>query len=400
MSIKLSSRAKRMKPSATIKLFSKAKQMLAQGIDVVNFGVGEPDFHTPDIIKKAGKQAIDDNFTKYTVTSGIPELKEAIINKLKRDNGLNYKQNQIVVTPGAKAAIAEALAVIVDPGDKVLIPAPYWVSYPTQVEMMNGAPIIVETKEGNNYKISAGQIEKALGKHTNFSAIILNTPGNPTGSVYTKQELMDIADVCYEKEIVIIADEIYEKLIYDGNEHFSIASISNEIADITILVNGVSKAYAMTGWRLGYAAGPEHIIKNMAKVQGQTASCVTGISQKAAIKALAMDDSEIENMVSTFKERRDFLLAGLKNIKGIKCNLPLGAFYAFPNVSYYIENSNLQDSKELSEYILKNAHVAVVPGSAFGMENHLRFSYANSMENLQEGLARFKNCLQELVSNN
>lgn len=386
-----------MTPSATIALFSRAKKMMAEGIDIVNFGVGEPDFHTPDVIKEAGKKAIDNNFTKYTVTSGIPELKSAIKNKLFRDNGLKYSEEEIVVTPGAKAAIAEALAVVCDPGDRVIIPAPYWVSYPSQVEMMGGQPHIVKTKKEKAYKITAELISDVASQYDDISAIILNSPGNPTGSVYSQDELEKIAEVCLQNDILIIADEIYEKLIYDGQQHFSIASIDKKIADITIVINGVSKAYAMTGWRLGYAAGPAQIIKNMAKIQGQTASCVTGISQKAAIRALQMEDSEIQSMIDTFKQRRDFLVKGLNEIPHLECNLPLGAFYAFPDVSYYIENTDLKDSQELSNHILNNAHVAVVPGSAFGMENHLRFSYANSMENLATGLARFKESLTNLI---
>ena len=386
-----------MTPSATIALFSRAKKMMAEGIDIVNFGVGEPDFHTPDVIKEAGKKAIDNNFTKYTVTSGIPELKSAIKKKFFRDNGLKYTDEEIVVTPGAKAAIAETLAVVCDPGDRVIIPAPYWVSYPSQVEMMGGQPHIVKTKKEKAYKITAELIKDVASQYDDISAIILNSPGNPTGSVYGQDELEKIAEVCLQNDILIIADEIYEKLIYDGQQHFSIASIDKKIADITVVINGVSKAYAMTGWRLGYAAGPAQIITNMAKIQGQTASCVTGISQKAAIRALQMEDSEIQSMIDTFKERRDFLVKGLNEIPHLECNLPLGAFYAFPDVSYYIENTDLKDSQELSNHILNNAHVAVVPGSAFGMENHLRFSYANSMENLATGLARFKESLTNLI---
>lgn len=397
MNIKLSQRVKRMKPSATIKLFSEAKKMMAEGIDIVNFGVGEPDFDTPEKIKTSGKKAIDENFTKYTITSGIPELKDAIIKKLKRDNDLEYDQSEIIVTPGAKAAIAEALAVICDPGDKIVIPAPYWVSYPTQVKMVDGEPVIVKTDEQNNYKITGENLQKTIYREKNITGIILNSPGNPTGSVYSEKELAEIAEVCYSNEIVIIADEIYEKLIYDGEQHISIAKAREEIINQTIIINGVSKAYAMTGWRLGYAAGPVNIITNMAKLQGQTASCVTGISQKAAITALEMEDTEIINMIDTFRERRDFLVKGLNKIKGIDCKVPLGAFYAFPNVSYYLKNTDFANTNELSQYILKNAHVAVVSGKAFGMDNHLRFSYANSMDNLKKGLARFERCLNELV---
>ncbi|MCF7885294.1 MAG: pyridoxal phosphate-dependent aminotransferase [Candidatus Marinimicrobia bacterium] len=397
MGIKLSNRVQRMEPSATIKLFSEAKKMMAEGIDIVNFGVGEPDFDTPEKIKNSGKQAIDDNFTKYTVTSGIPELKEAIIKKFKHDNNLDYKPGEIIVTPGAKAAIAEALAVICDLGDKIVIPAPYWVSYPTQVKMVDGEPIIAKTEEQNSYKITGELLQEIVDNEGQVTGIILNSPGNPTGSVYTKDELAEIAEICYANGIVIIADEIYEKLIYDGEEHISIVNTNDKIQDLTIVINGVSKAYAMTGWRLGYAAGPSEIIDNMAKLQGQTASCVIGISQKAAITALEMEDSEIQNMVDTFKKRRDFLVQSLNEIEGIECKMPLGAFYAFPNVSYYIDNTDFNGTDELSQHILKNAHVAVVSGKAFGMDNHLRFSYANSMENLEKGIQRFKNCLLELI---
>ena len=397
MDIKISQRAREMEPSATIQLFSKAKKMMAEGIDVVNFGVGEPDFNTPKKVKEAGIKAIEDDFLNYTVTTGIPELKEQIINKLQEDNQLKYNEEEIIVTPGAKAALAESLAVLCDPGDEIFIPAPYWVSYPPQVDLVRGKPVIIKSKEKNDFKITAKQLEQAMKNADSPTALILNYPNNPTGAIYNKEELAQIAEVCYENDVMIISDEIYEKLIYGSYNHTSIASIDDDIKEITIVINGVSKAYAMTGWRLGYAAARKEIIDSMGKIQGQTASCVTGISQKAAVEALQMEDEELEGMVNTFKERRDYLVDELNKIGGVNCNLPKGAFYAFPNVSEYIKGKKGIDStEELSQYLLNNYRVAIVPGSAFGKEGNLRFSYATSMENIKEGIARFAEGLKSL----
>ena len=400
MNIKLSHRAKAIKPSPTLTVSALAKKMKSEGIHVINFGVGEPDFNTPQYIKDEAKKAIDDNFTRYTASSGILELRQAISAKLKRDNNLVCNPNDILVSPGAKASIAFILLAICDPRDEVLIPTPYWVSYTSQVEMVDAHPILLPASMENDFKISAKQLDDTLEGLCNPKAIILNSPNNPTGSVYSKKELEEIATVCLKHNILIISDEIYEKLIYDGVEHVSIASLSEEIKQNTVVINGVSKAYAMTGWRLGYAAGPTDIIQSASKIQSHMTSCVNSITQKAAIVALDEYNGSVKKMRDQFEQRRNILVAGLNNIPNIKCSMPKGAFYAMPDISYYIENNNkeIKNSAQLCEYILKEHHVAIVPGSAFGSPDFVRFSYANSLENINQGLERFKNGLANLLS--
>ncbi|MCK5051501.1 MAG: pyridoxal phosphate-dependent aminotransferase [Candidatus Cloacimonetes bacterium] len=400
MAIQISHRAKAIKPSPTLTVSALAKQMKADGIDVINFGVGEPDFNTPDYIKNEAHKAIDENFTRYTASAGIIELREAIAAKLKRDNNLDCNPNDILVSPGAKASIFFLLMTICDPRDEVLIPSPYWVSYTSQVEMVDAFPILLPTRAASNFKISAEQLEEALESLSNPKALILNSPNNPTGSVYNRKELEKIAAVCIKHNIMIISDEIYEKLIYDGKKHFSIASISDEVREHTVLINGVSKAYAMTGWRLGYAAGPADIIKRAARIQGHTTSCVNSITQKAAIVALNECDGSVAEMREEFQKRRNFLVDELNKIPNLKCRLPRGAFYAMPNISYYIHNNKLgiKNCVEMCEYILREYKVAIVPGSAFGADKYVRFSYATSMENIEEGLKRFKKGLIDSIS--
>ncbi|MCD6440606.1 MAG: pyridoxal phosphate-dependent aminotransferase [Candidatus Marinimicrobia bacterium] len=399
MSFRISHRAKALKPSPTLAMNALARDMKAKGIDVINFGVGEPDFNTPDYIKNAGIQAINDNFTRYTAAAGIPELRQAIATKLKNDNNLFYDPCDILVSPGAKASIVNILMTICDPRDEVLIPSPYWVSYTSQVEMVDAFPILLPTDESTDFKITANQLEEALSSLANPKALIINSPNNPTGAVYSKEELQQIAEVCLKYDILIISDEIYEKLIYDGEKHYSIAQVSEEVKEHTIVINGVSKAYAMTGWRLGYAAGPHEIIQCATRIQGHSTSCVTSISQKAALAALNEDDGSIEKMRREFEKRRNFLVSELNRINNVKCAMPKGAFYTMPNVSYYLHNNKkgITNTVELCHHQLEHFHIAIVPGSAFGMENYVRFSYANSIKNLQEGLQRFKKGLESLL---
>ncbi|HPI27409.1 MAG TPA: pyridoxal phosphate-dependent aminotransferase [Candidatus Marinimicrobia bacterium] len=398
MTIPISKRAQALKPSPTMSVTALASKMAAEGISIINFGVGEPDFNTPENIKQAAHQALDANFTHYTVSAGILELRQAICDKLKRDNNLDYSPDEIIVAPGGKAAIITTLAAICDPDDEIIIPAPYWVSYPSQVEMLDGKPVFIATDESTNFKITADQLESVIKKLSQPKALILNSPNNPTGAVYSPTELAAIGAVCLKHNLAVISDEIYEKLVYGSARHYSIVQVLPEIRSITIVINGFSKAYAMTGWRVGYAAGPREVIKRATAIQEHTASCVTSITQKAAVAALNGDDSSIEAMRQEFERRRDYLVNELKQIPLVDCPLPDGAFYAFPNISHYIKNNKIgvRDSVQLCEYLLKNFHIALVPGSAFGCDDCLRFSYATSMENIVEGVKRFKSGLASL----
>ncbi|HHE38272.1 MAG TPA: pyridoxal phosphate-dependent aminotransferase [Candidatus Cloacimonetes bacterium] len=394
MNIKISERAMNIKPTPTLTISSLAKEMLSNGINVVNFGVGEPDFNTPDYIKEEAKKAIDDNFTKYTKSAGINELRAAISLKLKRDNNLTCNPNDILVSPGAKASIVFILMAICDPGDEVLIPIPYWVSYPSQVVIAGAEPVIVPTKRENDFKITTAQLEKKITSRS--KVLILNSPNNPTGTVYSKNELEKIGEFCLKHNILIISDEIYEKLIYDNEKHISIASVSEEILEITVLINGVSKAYAMTGWRLGYSAGPTEVIRRASIIQSHTTSCVNSMTQKATVVALSEGDGNVEKMRKEFEQRRNFLIETLNNLENIECMKPKGAFYAFPDVSYYLKNNKngIKNSAELCEFLLKYFHVALVPGSAFGNDDYVRFSYANGMDSIKTGLERFEEGLK------
>ena len=400
MTIQISKRAWEIKPSPTLTVSALAKQMKSEGVDIINFGVGEPDFNTPEYIKEEAKKAIDENFTRYTNTSGIIELRNAISNKLKRDNDLNCTPDDILVSPGAKASIVFVLMTVCNSLDEVLIPSPYWVSYTSQVEIVGAVPIMLPTNISSNFKITAKQLEKAILSLNRPKVLILNSPNNPTGSVYCKKELEEIAEICLKYNILIISDEIYEKFIYDDVEHVSIASLSPDVREHTVLINGVSKAYAMTGWRLGYAAGPTDIIKSASRIQSHTTSCVNSITQKASVIALNKCEESIAIMREEFRKRRNFLVKELRNIPNVKCNMPQGAFYAMPSISYYLQNSKngISNSIELCEYLLKKHKVAIVPGSAFGVEEFVRFSYATDMKNIEEGLKRFKKGLLESVS--
>ncbi|PID29011.1 MAG: aspartate aminotransferase [Candidatus Cloacimonadota bacterium] len=399
MAVKISNRAKSIKPSPTLAISAKAKQMQAKGIDVINFGVGEPDFNTPEYIKEAGIKAIKDNFTRYTANPGIPELRKAICQKLQKDNNLEYDILQILVSPGAKASIFNILMAVCDPKDKVILTAPYWVSYPSQIELADAVPVIIETDEKNGFKMTPEQLEEAVADNPTAKAVLINSPNNPTGTVYTKKELESLSEICLKHGLLIISDEIYEKLIYGNEKHYSVASFSREHFENTVVINGVSKAYAMTGWRLGYAAGPAEIIKRAAMFQSHTTSCVNAMAQKAAVVALNTDTEEIENMRLEFDKRRSFLVEEMNKIPHVECFLPNGAFYAMPNISYYLKNNKagIKDTVEICTYFLEKYHIAIVPGQAFGVRNYVRFSYANSMENIKEGISRFRQGLADLL---
>jgi len=400
VAIKLSNRSKLIKPSPTLSLTAKAAQMRAEGIDVINFGVGEPDFNTPEYIKRAAHTAIDDNFTRYTANAGIMDLRKAICNKLERENGLHYTPKDILVSPGAKASILMVLIAVCDTDDQVLIPSPYWVTYPYQTLMADAVPVYVPTEASNGYKIKPEVLVQVIEDSPCAKVLMLNSPNNPTGAVYSKDELQAIADICVKNDILVISDEIYERLVYDEAQHVSIASLGDEIKEHTVVINGVSKAYAMTGWRLGYAAGPTHIINAAGRVQEHTTSCVNSITQKACVTALNDEDSSIEDMRKEFWKRRDYMYDMLMKIPHLTCKKPQGAFYIMPNVEWYLNNNNcgLKNAYHFCDMLLEKHSVAVVAGGAFGLMGTIRFSYANSMENITEGVHRFTKFLGEISS--
>lgn len=384
--------------SVTLAISAKAKQMKADGIDVVGFGAGEPDFDTPEHIKEAAKKAIDEGFTKYTSASGIKELKEAICRKFKNDNNLDYSPDEVLISCGAKHSIFNTILALCSEGDEVILPSPYWVSYPEMIKVAGARSVILPTTQENNFKITPQQLQEALTSKTKL--LILNSPSNPTGMIYTKDELVSISNILIEKGIFCISDEIFEKIIYDGQEHVSIASLNNKVKELTIVINGVSKAYSMTGWRIGYAAGPKEIIKAMSNLQSHSTSNPTSISQRAALVALEGTQESLHNMVTEFDKRRDYIVKRLKSINGISCLKPQGAFYVFPDVSQIIRrtfrNQTARDSILLAQILLEEANVAVVPGNAFGAGEHIRLSYAISMENISKGLDRLEGLIAKL----
>ncbi len=394
----LSNRAKSLKPSPTLAINAKAKSMQAQGIHVISFGAGEPDFDTPQNIKQAAKKALDDGFTKYTPVGGIDDLKDAIIKKFQRDSGLSYKRSEIIVSCGGKHSFYNLAQAIFDQGEEVIIPAPYWVSYPPMVALANGTPVIVNTTEKNEFKITPEELKKVITQKT--KALIINSPSNPTGSAYTKKELEKIAEIAISKNFFVISDEIYEKIVYDGFEFTSIASLSEEIKKKTIIVHGVAKTYAMTGWRIGYTAGSEEIISAMNNIQSQSTSNPTSISQKASVEALIGPQNEVEKMVSAFAQRRNYIVDRLNKIPGVSCYKPVGAFYVFPNFSSYYGKSyqgkKIENSTHLADFFLDVAKVAVVPGVEFGADPFERLSYATSMEDIKEGLNRIEEAIKKL----
>lgn len=393
--MKLSKKPFSIKPSPTLSLDAKAKALKANGVDVVNFGVGEPDFDTPENIKEAAIKAIKNGFTKYTPVGGIDELKAAIVDKFKKDTNITYEKNEIIVSCGAKHSLYNISCALFDEGDEVIIPAPYWVSYPAQVLLNNAVPVIVETDEKNSFNISPDRLESSISKKT--KALILNSPSNPTGIGYDRESLETIAEMAVRHDFYIIFDEIYEKLVYDGFKHVSIASLNDDIKQRTITVNGLSKSHAMTGWRIGFTAGPKELINAMTKIQSQSTSNPTSISQKAAVEALSGSQDSVSEMVSEFDKRRLYIIERLKKIKGITCVRPLGAFYVFPNVSSFygrhFNNKQVNSSFDLSSLLLEEVNVAAVPGGAFGDDRHIRLSYATSMDNIKKGLDRIENVL-------
>lgn len=394
---KLSERLNRLAPSATLAMSQKSSEMKAQGIDVINLSVGEPDFNTPDHIKTAAKEAIDENYSKYSPVPGYPDLRKAIVDKLYRENQLDYEVAEILVSNGAKQSVCNTLMALVDEGDEVIIPAPYWVSYPQMVKLAGGNPTIVKTGFAQEFKISPTQLEAAITPKT--KVIILCSPSNPTGSVYSQSELEGLAHVILKHEdLYVIADEIYEHINYVG-KHESVAQFPG-MKERTIIVNGISKAYAMTGWRIGYIAAPEWIVKGCNKLQGQYTSGPCSISQRAAIAAYTQSQACVEEMRQAFQRRRDLIVKLAKDIHGLEVIEPKGAFYIFPKCNYFFGKSTdgyyIKNSTDLSMYLLEKAHVATVGGDAFGEPNCLRMSYATSDENIQEALRRIKNALEQL----
>jgi aspartate aminotransferase len=379
----LAQRATTLTPSLTLAIDAKAKKLKADGVDVCGFGAGEPDFDTPQHIKDAAAKALADGFTKYTPSSGIPELRAAIAEKLKTDNGLTYKPSQVIVNCGAKHSCYNVVLATCQAGDEVIIPAPYWLSYPEMAKLADATPVIVETSEANGFKFTPDQFRDAMTPATKL--IIINSPGNPTGSVYTRDELQALAEVALEEGILMLSDEIYEKIVYDGTEHASLASLGKEIYDYTITVNGFSKAYAMTGWRLGYVAAPEAIAAAIDSIQSHSTSNPTSFAQKGALAGLKGDQSFIGEMVKAFAERREYMYNKLTSIPGITCVKPMGAFYMLPNISSFGLTSSDFCSK-----LLDDQKVAAVPGIAFGSDAHIRLSYASSMENITKGLDRLE----------
>lgn len=394
----LSEKAKNMSPSLTLAITARAKQMASEGIDVISFGAGEPDFITPKNVQQAAIKAIESGLIRYTPASGINQLKEAVINKFKEDNNLTYGLDQIIISTGAKQCLANVFLAILDPKDEILIPVPYWVSYPELVKLPGGVPIFVESSLENDFKYTLESLEKHVSPNT--KAIIVNSPNNPTGTVYSKDELLSIWKFAKEHNLLIISDEIYEKLIYGNNNHISIASLNEDAYKRTIVINGVSKSHAMTGWRIGYAAGDASIIKAMSSIQSHTTSNPTSISQYAALEALTGPQEDLQYMIKEFEKRRDYMVSRINSIKNLSCINAKGAFYIMMNVSNYydkkIGDKIITNSQEFSDALLANENVAVIPGVAFGLDDYVRLSYATSMKKITEGLNRIGKFLLKL----
>lgn len=384
--------------SRTLSITALIKKLKSEGKDVLSFSAGEPDFNTPDYIKEAAIEAIKSNFTRYTANEGYPELVKAVIKKFKDDNGLLFEPANILVSNGAKHSIFNLILAICNPGDEVVFQSPYWVSYPEIVKLAGAVPVVIDADVNQEYKITPAQLEAAITPKT--KAFIMNSPSNPTGAVYSEQEIMAFCDVMKEKDIYIISDEIYEKIIFDGEKHLPIASVPC-MKEKTITVNGVSKAYAMTGWRIGFAAGNKEIIRLARNLQSHSTSNASSVSQAATVAALNGSSVEIDRMVAEFQKRRDYIVKGLNEIPGIKCPTPKGAFYAFFDVSSYygkeFNGESINDSTSFCNYLLKEVNVGLVPGIAFGNDKCVRMSYACSMEEIKEGLLRMKNGLEKIA---
>ncbi|MCK9602889.1 MAG: pyridoxal phosphate-dependent aminotransferase [Candidatus Omnitrophica bacterium] len=386
---KLAERTKKVKPSSTLALTSKAKKLRSEGKDIVSFAAGEPDFDTPDFVKDAAIEAIKAGFTKYTPTTGTAELKKLISEKFKKDNSLDYSPSQIIVSCGAKHSIFNTLLALVNKGDEVIIPSPYWVSYPEMVNLCEGIPRFIKTSPENNFKISASDIERYISPKTKL--LILNSPSNPTGCVYNPEELKKISQLCVAKKIFVISDEIYEKIIFDNLKHASIASFNKDIYELTITINGLSKSHSMTGWRIGYLGAPQEIADAISKIQDHSTSNPASISQKAAFAALSAGDSFSKQMALEFQKRRDYIVDRLKGIKKISFTLPQGAFYIFCNIS----ETGL-DSATFANRLLEEMSVAVIPGEAFGRKDYIRISFATNIEEIKKGMDRIEEWVKKL----
>ena len=395
----ISKRISSIGASETLRISARAKDLAAQGVDVIDLSVGEPDFATPENVKAAGKRAIDENRTKYTPSPGLPDLRKAIAEKLRRDNGVEYAQEEIIVSSGAKQSLYNAFMAILNEGEEVVVPAPYWVSYPPQVLLAGGKPIVVETREQDGFKLRLEALKAAITPRT--KAVIINSPSNPTGAAYSRQEIDALCALAAIEGLVIIADEIYEKLVYDGFKFTSVASLGEAVKERTIVINGLSKSHSMTGWRLGYAAGPREIISAMNKVQSHSTSNASSISQIAAIEALRGPQADVGRMVAEFEKRRDYVVGEFRRFPGLSLVEPKGAFYVFPNCSAYYGKAPaggkpVTGSGALGEFLMDEAHVAVVPGAAFGNDRCIRLSYATSMENLKKAAVRIRDAFAKL----
>ncbi|MEW9093875.1 MAG: pyridoxal phosphate-dependent aminotransferase [Clostridiaceae bacterium] len=394
----LSKKGENISSSITLEITAKAKAMKANGIDIIGFGAGEPDFNTPENIQNAAIEAMKNGLTKYTPASGIDELKEAIIGKFNKENNLVYNKSQIIISTGGKQALTNLFLAILNPGDEVLVPTPYWVSYPELIKLADAIPVFVEGEKANSYKYTIDNLNKVITNKT--KAIIINSPNNPTGNVYTKDELTELANFSKEHNLIIISDEMYEKLVYDEDKHISIASLSQDAFERTIVVNGMSKSYAMTGWRIGYAAGNEKIIKIMSNIQSHMTSNPNSIAQYASLEALKGDQTPLYNMIKEFKKRRDYVITRVGEINELDLIPPKGAFYAFIDISKligkYIEGKKINGSLDFCDKLLTIGKVAAIPGIAFGLDSYIRISYATSMENIIAGLDRLEEFINKL----
>ncbi|GAB3802498.1 pyridoxal phosphate-dependent aminotransferase [Virgibacillus kimchii] len=386
--MELAKRVKTLTPSSTLAITAKAKELKAKGYDVIGLGAGEPDFNTPDYILQAAKKAMDEGMTKYTPSGGIPALKEAISHKFSTDNQLDYQTDEIIVTAGAKHALYTLFQVLLNEGDEVIVQAPYWVSYPEQIKLAGGVPVYVNSSEENGFKLTPEELEQAITDQT--KAVIINSPSNPTGVMYEKEELEKLGQICLKHNLIIVSDEIYEKLIYTDEEHVSIAQLSDELKAQTVVINGVSKSHSMTGWRIGYAAGPGRIIKAMTNLASHSTSNPTSIAQYAALAAYEEKEGNLEEMKKTFADRLALLYELLHDIPHVTCIKPKGAFYLFPNVKKAAESNGFSTVDEWVSAILEEEKVALVPGSGFGSPDNVRLSYATSTEDLKEAAKRIK----------
>ena len=396
--MELSRKAQRIEASVTLAITAKAKEMKENGIDVISFGAGEPDFNTPANIINAAIKAMEEGNTKYTNVNGILPLREAICKKFKEDNGLIYKPSQIVVSTGAKQSLANVFLAILNPGDEVIVPNPYWVSYPELIGLADGKAVFVESDETSSYKFTKENLEKVVTEKT--KAIILNTPNNPTGTIYNKEELIEIAEFAKKHDLIIVSDEMYEKLIYDGEKHVSIASVSDDAYERTIVINGLSKSYAMTGWRLGYCGASEKIAKLMTNIQSHMTSNVCSITQYAAVEALNGSQDKVKEMIVEFERRRNYMAKTLEEMNNLSIIKPQGAFYIMINIDKClgkeINGERINDSMDFSAKLLEHEKVAVIPGKAFGLDNYVRVSYATSMESIEKGLERINKFVNKL----